>query len=163
MSQSMASPSLEDLNETVRESWNTSPTSSTASSETIKPSSSKIKMDTIFPLKGNFMDKTSLIDNITSDSTSLLDVKDNWKEVIKSDLKESINYVEKHLPSSEIDDTSYITSLLEDINRKSINYLKDLNDHVGKINPSKLIYHKEIGANVDKWIEEMRKEISKYE
>jgi hypothetical protein len=94
---------------------------------------------------------------------SVLDLKDDWKKIIKSDLRESISYVEKHLPKNEIDDTTYITGLIEEINRKNLEYLKNLNAQSGNIKLSKLIYLKDIGKNVDKWVEEMRTEISKFE
>jgi hypothetical protein len=155
------SPSLENLNEKVTESWNeaTSPTSSTSSTETIKPSSSKIKSDGVFPLSDNFLDNSK----ITTDSTALLNIKDNWKNIIKSDLKQSIEYVETHLPRNELDDTGYLNGLLDEINRKNINFMKELNLNSKNIKLSKLIYLKDIGKNVDNWIDEMRKEISKFE
>jgi hypothetical protein len=162
----IVSPSLENLNEEVEQSWNisspTKSTSSTSSTETIKQSypigatSSKIKLDSPLPLL-----KTSDGDSLTG---SLLDLNDKWKNVIKADLKESINFVETHLPKSELDDTTYINKLLEDINKKNIDFLKELNikSNENKILPSKLVYLTEIGKNVDKWIEKMHLEINKF-
>lgn len=159
------SPSLEDLNEKVQDSWNssTSPNGSTSSSETIKPSSSKVKIDS--PLEDSFIDTESTVNNskVIEDKTYLLKLKDSWKKAIKPELRESIEYVEKHLPKSELDDASYVTKLLEEINRKNLDYLIDLSKNKDRIEPSKLIYLKDINKNVDKWIEEMRSEISKFE
>lgn len=45
-----SSPSIEDLNEQAKESFqNISPSSSISSTETIKPSSSKIKLESVLP------------------------------------------------------------------------------------------------------------------
>jgi hypothetical protein len=169
----ITSESLEDLNEKVKESWEsqTSPTSSTSSTETIKPSSSKVKIDSVFPLKENFIDNIKLIEEtkkideskLITDKLSILDLKDDWKKILKSDLRESINYVENHLPKNEIDDTTYINELIEEIHRKNLEYLKDLNAHSEQMKLSKLIYMTDIGKNTDKWIDKMRKEISKFE
>jgi hypothetical protein len=158
------SPSLEDLNEKVQESWNASPTSSTSSIETVKASTSSIetvnpsevKTESPFPLSGSFQANIE-------DKYSLLDLKTKWKDIIKSDLRQSIEYVEKHLPKNELDDTTYINGLLEDITNKNINYLKDLNNNSTKLKASKLIYLTEVGKNVDEWVEEMRTEINKFE
>jgi hypothetical protein len=160
----IVSPSLENLNEEVEQSWNrssSSPTNSSSSTETIKQSnpieatSSKVKLDSPLPLFKP-SDGVSL-------TGSLLDLNDKWKDVLKPDLKESINFVETHLPKSDLDDTTYITSLLEDINRKNIDYLKDLNINSKNILPSKLVYLNEIGKNVDKWIEKMHSERNKFD
>jgi len=78
-----------------------------------------------------------------------LDLKNNWRNIIKPDLRESIDYVEKHLPKNELDDTSYITQLLNDINKSNINYLKDLNNNTDKMRASKLIYLTDISKNID--------------
>lgn len=160
----IVSPSLENLNEEVEQSWNrSSPTNSSSSTETIKQSypieatSSKVKLDSPLPLL-----KTSEGVSLTG---SLLDLNDKWKDVLKPDLKESINFVETHLPKSETDDTTYITKLLEDINRKNIDYLKDLSIQANEkhILPSKSVYLTEIGKNVDKWINKMHSEINKFD
>ena len=154
----LTSPSLDDLNEKVSESWqeSTSPTSSTSSLDsvaTVRPSSSKVKIDSVL--------ENSEDPNIGN--TSILDLKNNWRNIIKPDLRESIDYVEKHLPKNELDDTSYITQLLNDINKSNINYLKDLNNNTDKMRASKLIYLTDISKNIDNWIEEMKNEINKFE
>jgi hypothetical protein len=188
------SPSLEDLNEKVQESWNASPTSTTSSIETVKASSietvnpssssietanpsssietakastssietvnpSEIKKESPFPLSGSFQPSKDL----NEDKFSLLDLKTKWKDIIKPELRQSIEYVEKHLPKNELDDTNYINTLLEDIARKNVEFLKDLNNNSDRLKASKLIYYSEIGKNVDKWVEEMRTEINKFE
>lgn len=171
----LASPSLEDLNEKVTDSWNTptSPTSSTSSTDTIKPYTStetkskiyEIKKLPHFPFADNFLDDINVIDksNISDNNPSLLNIKDNWKNIIKSDLKESIIYVENHLPKCEIDDTTYINQLLEEINRKNTEYLRAVNANINNLGKSQLIYLKDIGKELDKWTEEIRKEISKFD
>jgi hypothetical protein len=158
------SPSLEDLNKTVQESWDvSSPTSSISSDETIKASSSNlsetsshVKSESPFPLENSFLEN-----NISN--KTLLNLTSNWRNVIKPELKDSIEYIEKHLPKSDLDDTTYITQLLEEINRKSTIYLNDLEVNKNKIQSSDLVYFTEISKNLDKWIEEMRSEISKFE
>jgi hypothetical protein len=167
------SPSLEDLNEKVEESWNTptSPSNSISSIETVKAStsshppidtinqSSEVKVDSPFPLSDSFLENKDLVEN----KISLLDLKSKWKDVIKSYLRESIEYVERHLPKNSFEDTSYIIQLLEDITNKNINYLRDLESNSNNLKASNLIYLTEVGKNVDKWVEEMRSEINKFE
>lgn len=168
------SPSLEDLNAKATDSWSEpkSPgsTSSSSSGDTIKPfNSDKIKIDSPFPLTPNFLapDIIESSDIITSskvidNTTSLLDIKDNWKNIIKTDLKDSILYVENHLPKSELDDTTYITKLLKEIKNRNIIYLKELEQKSYKLKPSKIIWLTQIGKNIDNWAENIEKEINKF-
>lgn len=162
----ISSPSLEDLNDKVQESWSssTSPTGSSSSTETIKAStSSKVKIDS--PLEDYFIDLGSVVDNskVIEDKTYLINLKDSWKQAIKPELRESIDFVENHLSKGELDDTVYITKLLEEISRKNLIYIKELLSNKDRIAPSKLIYLIDINKNVDNWIEKMRSEISKFE
>ena len=119
-------------------------------------SSSKIKTDSSFPLSASLLKSSD-------DNTSLLDIKDQWKDKIKSKLRENIDYVENHLPKTETDDTTYITGLLEEINRSNIEYLKELESVSRNIKGSKLTYLNEIGKNVNNWVEKMKSEISKFD
>jgi len=48
-----------------------------------------------------------------------------------------------------MDDTRYITGLLEEINRSNIEYLKELESVSTNIKGSKLTYLNEIGKNVN--------------
>jgi hypothetical protein len=100
---------------------------------------------------------------VIENKTSLVNLKDSWKQAIKPELRESVAYVENHLPKGELDDTKYISGLLEDINRKNLNYLKELSNNQNRIQPSKLIYLKDINKNIEEWIEKMRSEINKFE
>jgi hypothetical protein len=50
----------------------------------------------------------------------------DFKEFLKSDVKESIKYVESHLPKNELDDTDYINKLLKDVNQHNINYSQEI-------------------------------------
>ena len=157
-SKRISSPSLEDLNEKVTDTWreSTSPTSSSSSldsADTVKASSSEVKID---PVLENS-------EHLNIQNTSILDVQNNWKNLLKPDLKKSIEYVEAHLPRNELDDTTYISQLLKDINQKNIEYLRDLNQNSAKIKASKLVLLTDIAKNLDKWIEEMKNEIDKFE
>jgi hypothetical protein len=47
--------------------------------------------------------------------------------MINSDnIKESINYVESHLPKSELDNTNYLNQLLDDVNKHNTNYAQEI-------------------------------------
>lgn len=155
----LTSPSLEDLNSKVKESWlenlsSSESISSSSSDETIKGSSSPVGIE--YPLNDNFMKETVK-------GISLSELPDKWRSIIKSDLKESIDYIEKHLPTNELDDSSYILQLLDEVRNRNLKFLSDINKSKHRLSTSKLIFLTKLNDNVDKWIEEMRSKISKFE
>ena len=157
----LTSPSLEDLNQKAEDSWNepTSPTSSTSSIETIKPSSSKIAhaLPTYKSLNPDLQEYEELKDK----TIDLSDV--NWKNFIKSDIKESIEYIENHLPKSELDDTTYINQLFKDINEAHIKYLQEIKANKVNFKTSEHIFSNKIAREMDNWIENMVKELKKFD
>jgi hypothetical protein len=181
----ITSPSLENLNAQAVESWSevkspssSSSNSSSSSEDTIKPSnpinSDKIKIDSPFPLTPNFLEDSKIISDLINKTDiinsseiikgkSLLNVKDTWKDVISNSLKESIFYIENHLPKTELDDTSYLTSKIEDIKKETINFLINLEKNKNEISPNELAYLTQVGKNIDNWISDIENKINKFE
>jgi hypothetical protein len=153
----LTSPSLDDLNEKVRDCWSeqtkspgspTSSTSSTSSTETIKPSSSKVKLD----------------DGLLSDTRAIEHIVDNeWKTLIKSNIKDSINYVESHFPKSDLDDSSYIENLIKDIKKENVNYAQEIRSKIKDLSVNELRYANALASKTDLWIETMEEKLKNLE
>jgi hypothetical protein len=156
----MSSPSLEDLNEKVKESWNklvsqtssssspTSSSSSTDSNETIRASSSKVKID-----DGIFLE-TRVVEQI---------VDNDWKNLIKSNVKESIEYVESHFPKSELEDSSYIEKLITDIKKENVNYAQEIRSQISDLSVNQLRSANALASKTDLWIETMEEKLKNLE
>ena len=168
------SPSLDELNERAKESFNSGSVSPSSSTETIKASSSKVKLDSPFPLTDSsfnpnieskikvetLMEKVSeLKDKLFGDIN-----EDNFRNYIENaDIRHNIEYIETHLPKSELNDTTYIENLMTQVKiytHESIEFLKDNYDNLDA---------KEIGTRngviheIAEWIKKMSKEISKFD
>lgn len=167
----LTSPSLENLNNQVEESWSETPSSpkssgsdsSNSSTETITPqtfasssSSSSFESEALQGYKKFFGIKPE-----ESFLSSL--VKDNWKNYVKSDIRESINYIESHLPKNEFDDTTVINNMLNEVNEYNINYSREIKHNIDNwsLDVSKLAT--ETSKETLNWIDKMRKEINKFD
>lgn len=182
----ITSPSLENLNAQAEESWSgvkspssSSSNSSSSSGDTIKQSipintENKIKIDSPFPLTPNFLEDSKIINDLINKTDiinsskiikgkSLLDIEDTWKDVISNSLKESIFYVENHLPKTELDETSYLITKIEDIKKDTINFLINLEKNKNDISPNELAYLTQVGKNIDKWINDMENKINNFD
>lgn len=135
----LTSPSLEDLNKTATDSWgessgNKSPESVT-SDETIKASTSKLP-----PL------------------TSIEKIVDqNWKEMIDKETKDSVKYVESHFPKSDIEDSSYVKKLINEIRENNIKIAQELKNRINNESLSRIRTQNAIIQKTDLWVEEMLK------
>ena len=137
----LTSPSLDDLNQKVSDSWerSKSPTGSSSSTETIKAPT------------GNF-----------ADNVILENVDKNWKSLIEPGIKDSIEYVESHFPQSDIDDTSYIQTMIKEIKNHNINLAQSTlaENKISKIPVNRLKTINALVAKTDLWIEEMEEKIN---
>ena len=131
--------------------------------------SSKIKTNTILK-DSSFDPKSKTIETLVEKVSELKDnpfggVDDlNLEKYIDNEsIKNSINYVEKHLPNSELNDTTYIEILMNDIKKyinENINFLKENYDNLDS---------KEIGIRngviheLAKWIKDTDKKIHKFD
>nr|UEP17202.1 hypothetical protein [Russula sp.] len=172
----LTSPSLEDLNEKVKESWSEqskspgSPSSSTSSTETIKPSSSKVKLDDGILSKSS-MDETlietikpSSSKDILSETRSIEQVIDNnWKNLINSKVKESIEYVESHFPKSDIEDSTYIKTLIHEVKKENVNYAQEIRSKIKNLSSNELRYANALAQKTDLWIEIMEEKLKNLE
>lgn len=165
----LTSPSLENLNNQAEVSWSDTPTSpkssgsdsSNSSTETITPqtfasSSSSIESETVQGYKKYFAIKPE--ESILS---SL--VKDNWKDYVKSDIRESINYIESHLPKNELDDTTVINNMMNEVDQFNQSYCQEASHNNANYSVEELKLRKDIGEETLNWINKMRKEIEKFD
>lgn len=122
-----------------------SPTSSSSSSstETIRPSSSKGKYSEI-------LSETKTIEQI---------VDNDWKTLINSNIKESIEYVETHFPKSELEDTTYIEKLIKDVKNENINYAQDIRSKIHHLTRSELKYANALVNKTDLWIDSVEEKL----
>lgn len=135
----LTSPSIENLTTQVEEYWSETPSSP-------KSSGSNSSNETIT--------QQSII-------SSLIDT--DWKTTLPPNIKESIKYVESHLPKNDLDDSTYINQLLSDINQHNLNYSQEIVANKITYSAEQL---KNFNYNVEetwKWIDKMRKEIKKFE
>ena len=151
----LTSPSLEDLNTSVSNSWESdasSSSSSSSSTETITPSiSNKYSIDSL------------ITDKVTYSSRHLFNLATDWKHLINTDIKNSMEYIEKHLPKNELDDITYISELLHDINIKNTYNLENIVRNTKLLNAEQIKLATDIAKNLGNWIDEMKKEIEKFE
>jgi len=74
-----------------------------------------------------------------------------------------MEYIEKHLPKNELDDITYISELLHDINIKNTYNLENIVRNTKLLNAEQIKLATDIAKNLGNWIDEMKKEIEKFE
>lgn len=141
----LTSPSLEDLNNKAKDSWGESSGSgspeSVGSDKTIKASTS----------------------NLTSVTSIEKIVDQNWKDLIDRDMKDSIKYVESHFPKSEIEDTSYVEKLINEIRETNIKLAQELKNRINNESLTRIKTQNAIIQKTDLWIEEMEAKLKELE
>jgi len=90
-------------------------------------------------------------------------VDNDWKTLIKSELKDPIEYIEKHFPKSELDDSSYVEKLLSDVKKENINYTQEIRSKIDKLSVNELRYANALAQKTELWIEEMEDKLKNLE
>jgi hypothetical protein len=167
----LTSPSFDDLSSKAEESWATSSSSST---ETIKPysstdTSSKIKLDAVFPLKDEAETSKEVIENNPFNTENKLfkdkleDIKfwtSTWRSILPSETSDMINFVEKinKLPISELTKTTEMSRV--DMFAKIIFQYNEQIDHLKTlIDPKDLEINKNLLFELRRWIRDNHSEI----
>jgi hypothetical protein len=136
------SPSLEDLNEKVQESWNKSPTSSTSSIETVKASTSK----TIESINENSLFKDKLDEAMFWSS--------NWRKIINKDDLSKINFIDQILNSDkEIDrvTASTLIDFLVDVHSSYNSTVEKFNITKNELSGKDIDITKNVSFELRKW------------
>jgi hypothetical protein len=141
----LTSPSLENLSSEVQNTWNES-----------KPASPSSNSSTETITQQTFASSSS------SPEESFL-IKDNWKNYVKSDIRESINYIESHLPKNEFDETTVINNMMNEVDQFNRSYCKEASHNTANYSVKELKLRKDIGEQTLNWINKMRKEIDKFD
>lgn len=175
------SASLENLNEQASQSWQ-SPTednisvSSSSSGSTIRPisieniekpelkeaiaSSSKLQTSDSLNIQSKLGTGRNLSDNVIF---SYID--NHWKEIIDSRVKESMDFIENHMPTNELDETDYIKESLKRIKELNINFLEEtkFNIQENKIDLNQIKISKGVISKTELWIEDIEEKIKEWE
>lgn len=167
-SKKLSSPSLEDLNEKVQDSWDksTSPSSSTSSIETSSSgssTSSNSSQETVTPSKFVNISTMSFVDKIKylNSTNNLIEnvVDKNWKILLMSDMKSSIEYVENNFPKNELDNSSYVENLINEIKTKNVHFTQETLSLKSKMTINELRAAHALAHKTELWIEEMQNKI----
>nr|YP_009498242.1 hypothetical protein [Lactifluus piperatus]AWX53028.1 hypothetical protein [Lactifluus piperatus] len=158
-----------------------SPTGSTSSIETIKPSlaintssGSTSSTENFIGTPSELLAKTKLSDKPLTEKISILTntfSKDSiynllvkhWKSFVDQDIYEGINYIEKNFPKSEWDKTPYFDYLIKDIQKKHINFMHSTSELnvAKKITPDDFLIRNKIAQETENWLREIEKRIDK--
>lgn len=151
----LTSPSFEDLNTKVEESWKdpTSPTGSTSS------------LDSDKTIKSLVNPNPTQISDVWKTNPNLIEavVDKSWKSLVNSKIKDSVEYVEKFFPKSEIEDSTYIKTLIEDVKQENVKFCQEISNKKYKLDPNQLRYSNAIAQKTELWLENIQDRLTELE
>lgn len=79
--------------------------------------------------------------------------------MIDEETKTSINYVESRFLKSELDDSSYVEKLINEIKETNLKVAQEVRERINKESTSNLRLQNAIVQKTDLWIEEMEEKL----
>jgi hypothetical protein len=136
--------------------------SSDSSTETIKPP--KYSKSDEFDSSSSSSDNYKKYFKVTSEqSLTPVEIKTDWKNFKKDDIKQCINYVENHLPKNELEDTTYIKNLINNVKNNNVNFAQEILSDKSKYSSEELKSFNQVALETDNWINKMETEVNKFD
>uniref|UniRef100_UPI0031F3F01E hypothetical protein n=1 Tax=Russula emetica TaxID=152958 RepID=UPI0031F3F01E len=158
------SPSIENFNDKVKDYWSNWKPSNISDSSSNSPDSegSNSSTETIKPPKYSKSDQSS--SSITPKYFEVTPIiNTDWKDLVNSDSKQAINYVESHLPKNEFDDTDYLNRLIKDVDSNNTKFAQEIVNNKLKYSSEQLKSFNDTVLETEKWINKMKIEVNKFD
>nr|YP_009715290.1 hypothetical protein [Russula subnigricans]QGK88096.1 hypothetical protein [Russula subnigricans] len=137
------------------------------------PSSSKVKLEDLPTIEVRDSSGETIYhevvksDNLSSPTDSISSTETikplNWRSGLDKSTKETIEYVEKHFPDSELDNIDYIKSLIEEVKKSNMNFANQTKSVIDSLTAKELSDKFEIAKNTDQWVDNMFDKLKPFE